>query len=302
MANPRYFEYALMIDRFGGFKRAALECGVSQPALSKGIAALEKEYGVSLFDRDSRPMVPTVYGKRVIEEAERIMEGEKTLRSHILQIKGVVKHKVRIGWGPYASKVYASVFAKAFNEKFPCSELVLQTCSWEVLPQLLRDRQIDLFVGDISSENFQNEFILLPFPPEKISYVCSPQHPLAKKKILAMKDILKHMLVLCDAPPWGKEYLKIHMPNFDYRESSARIRVNDFRLIREILLECPSISTMAPASCFAVEIAESKFVPIEIEGHLASCAGIAYAKTGSQTPILQDVVSLLKSVVHIQKK
>ena len=57
----------------GGFTDAAAELGISQPAVSRGLAALERELGVRLLRRTTREIVPTPAGQRVLPRARRLV-------------------------------------------------------------------------------------------------------------------------------------------------------------------------------------------------------------------------------------
>ena len=296
MTNPRYFEYALMIERFGSFKRASLELHLSQPALSKGIAALEKEYGVILFDRESRPLIPTEAGRLILEEAQRFLQGDRQLKNRLLELRGVVSHKIRMAWGPYASKMYAADFSIRFQKQFPNSEVIFINASWEDLPKLLRNRQVDLFVGDISSPELKEEFQVDPLPTETVVYICNQNHPLAKFKQLELKEIYSHPLALCNPPPWAQKWLKTHMKDFDTRKSPACIRGDDYRQIEEIILKDSQIGTLASCTCFEKNIANKNLVAIPMENAPYLRAGIVSAKLGNQIPILNELVEILKQL------
>ena len=55
------------------FSRAAKQCFVTQPALSRHVAEVEHELGVRLFDRDTQRVCLTEAGKAVIAEFQRVM-------------------------------------------------------------------------------------------------------------------------------------------------------------------------------------------------------------------------------------
>ncbi len=63
----------------GGFTGAAAELGVSQPAVSRGVAALERELGVRLLRRTSRDVTPTAAGERVLIRARRLITDAEDL-------------------------------------------------------------------------------------------------------------------------------------------------------------------------------------------------------------------------------
>lgn len=76
VAQARYF-VALCKER--SFTRAAQQCAVSQPSLSNGIRALERELGGDLFERSS--MTPTRLGKRVLPHLQSMLDSVERVRN-----------------------------------------------------------------------------------------------------------------------------------------------------------------------------------------------------------------------------
>ena len=68
----RQIQYFLSIVETGSFSAAADEQFISQSSLSKKIIALEKEFGVSLFDRSKRKVFLTEAGETFLEHARKI--------------------------------------------------------------------------------------------------------------------------------------------------------------------------------------------------------------------------------------
>jgi DNA-binding transcriptional LysR family regulator len=69
----RHMQCLVAIVDHGGFTGAAAELRMSQPAVSRGLAALEKELGVRLLRRTSREVVPTPAGQRILPRARRLL-------------------------------------------------------------------------------------------------------------------------------------------------------------------------------------------------------------------------------------
>jgi len=69
--ETRHLRYAVALDDYGNFRRAAAAVGIAQPPLSKQIAALEREVGARLFDRTSHGVVPTAAGEAFLARARR---------------------------------------------------------------------------------------------------------------------------------------------------------------------------------------------------------------------------------------
>jgi DNA-binding transcriptional LysR family regulator len=70
MATLRQLEYLVAVADLGSFTRAAVELGVSQPALSLQIAALEKDIGGPLLDRLPRSVRLTPAGRSLLPHAQ----------------------------------------------------------------------------------------------------------------------------------------------------------------------------------------------------------------------------------------
>jgi DNA-binding transcriptional LysR family regulator len=69
----RHLRCLVAIVDHGGFTGAAAELGMSQPAVSRGLAALERSLGVRLLRRTSREVAPTAAGVRVLARARRLL-------------------------------------------------------------------------------------------------------------------------------------------------------------------------------------------------------------------------------------
>jgi DNA-binding transcriptional LysR family regulator len=69
----RHLRCLIAIVDAGGFTGAAAELGLSQPAVSRTLAALEDALGVRLLRRTSREVLPTAAGQRVLTRARRVL-------------------------------------------------------------------------------------------------------------------------------------------------------------------------------------------------------------------------------------
>lgn len=58
--------YAQAVAETHSFSAAAREYGVTQPALSNGIAKLEDRLGEQLFDRSTQGVTPTSFGLHIL--------------------------------------------------------------------------------------------------------------------------------------------------------------------------------------------------------------------------------------------
>lgn len=72
--NLRHLRALLAIREHGSITAAADVVSLSQPALTQGLAKLERQFGYSFFERRSGGMVPTAMGEIVIERASAALD------------------------------------------------------------------------------------------------------------------------------------------------------------------------------------------------------------------------------------
>lgn len=95
-------EYFIAVAECQSFTDAAGSCFVSQPALSRAIANLEKEVGCALIDRENRKSVTlTPAGERMLVEARRVMSQLETMVERVRQIDEQTHSVVTIGYIAY---------------------------------------------------------------------------------------------------------------------------------------------------------------------------------------------------------
>jgi len=85
------------VARLGHLTRAAEAVHLSQPAISGQIKALEREFGLALFDRTPTGMVLTPAGKRLLGHAESVMVDVQALRQTARELAAHLTGKLRLG-------------------------------------------------------------------------------------------------------------------------------------------------------------------------------------------------------------
>ncbi len=113
--NLTQIEYFLAVSETLNYTAAAQSLFVSQPALSRQIAAMESELGIKLLNRDTKKVTLTKAGKQFKEDMQKIWS---ELNSAIRRAKevGMMDHVIRIGvfdalgirdfWPPLYEKLY----------------------------------------------------------------------------------------------------------------------------------------------------------------------------------------------------
>jgi LysR family transcriptional regulator, hydrogen peroxide-inducible genes activator len=90
-------EYLLAVAEEGSVTRAAESLMLAQPSLSQQLRKLEREVGQPLFDRLPRGVVLTEAGRRLVEDARRILAGVRDARRHVADARSGVAGPLVVG-------------------------------------------------------------------------------------------------------------------------------------------------------------------------------------------------------------
>lgn len=104
--DPVKLRYFLTVLETGHFARAAHALGISQPAVSKSIKALEDDLGVRLFERGQFGAEPTRYATRLATRAKLMLAESRLARAELEAMRGARKGRIAIGAGiSFASRI-----------------------------------------------------------------------------------------------------------------------------------------------------------------------------------------------------
>lgn len=144
--NIEGLRYAQAVSRTKSFSAAARAYGVTQPALSNGIARLEKEWGLRLFDRSPRGVRPTVAGTAILPLVERALSALDALATEAERLANPGPDTVRLGMSPLVgSELVARAFSAA-RQLQPPRALVLREADLAELSRALGAGELDLIL------------------------------------------------------------------------------------------------------------------------------------------------------------
>src|SRR5690606_39171009 len=83
--------------RCGSLGRAAAALNLSQPAVTRTLKVQEEGYGVPLFERNTRGVVPTLYGEALLPYARLLVSETGNAREVIEQMRKASRGVVRVG-------------------------------------------------------------------------------------------------------------------------------------------------------------------------------------------------------------
>jgi DNA-binding transcriptional LysR family regulator len=154
------------------FSQAAEQLGVTQPAVSLQVRALEQRLGQSLLDRSGRRVEPTEAGRRLYRSAQRMLALEEQLLDEVSADDGQLTGTLAIGasTGPGAHLV--PLLLCEFQREHPDLHVALSIWDTQTVIDRVVDRQLELGVVGALRRHRSLEFeplvrdeIVLAVPP-----------------------------------------------------------------------------------------------------------------------------------------
>ena len=90
-------QVVLAVAQAGSMAKAAAQLAMSEPAVSRSISDMERTLGVSLFDRSSKGVRPTPYGRALIKRSVAVFDELRQGMREIETIKDPTIGEVHIG-------------------------------------------------------------------------------------------------------------------------------------------------------------------------------------------------------------
>lgn len=151
----RQMTYLVALAREKHFGRAADACNVTQPTLSSGLKALERELDMRLVVREPRFRGLTPEGERVVEWAGQILIDYESLKQDIEVFRSGLKGTLRLGVIPAAMPAVAQL-TQPFAMKHPNVTIDVQSITSAEIQRALDKFELDAGVTYLENEPLQN--------------------------------------------------------------------------------------------------------------------------------------------------
>ena len=217
------FKYVLALDKFKNFTKAAKACDIAQPTLSMQINKLEKELGVSIFNRDSKPLETTKIGKKLIDQIEIVItETSKIKQTKDFHINKYVKN-IKIGISQDFESIVNYLPLKKLNSEKIIS--IVEGKKDKLLKKLIKE-DLDFIIS--SKPKYSNDFISVPFYYEPLMVLIPESLKKNYKDEITLKDIRSSDLIM---PFKSTNFTKIISNFFVDKDFKKNIKTNNLNTI-----------------------------------------------------------------------
>jgi DNA-binding transcriptional LysR family regulator len=181
MDTKQLAAFCAVVER-ESFSRAAATLGVTQPAVSQQVRALEKRLGAQLLDRSGRRVRPTDAGTRLYRGAQRLLALEEQLLTELsLPATGPLTGALELGASTGPAAIVVPLLLCEFHQANPSLDVRLAVHDTQTVVSLVAERELELGIVGAARRRRAVEFE--PFFSDEVILVCPPGHPSAGRTI-----------------------------------------------------------------------------------------------------------------------
>ncbi|HEX6339003.1 MAG TPA: LysR family transcriptional regulator [Jiangellaceae bacterium] len=202
------------VARAGSITRAAAVLGYTQSAVSRQIATLEAEAGVTLLDRLPRGVALTEAGRSLLEHAEVIVERVATARRDLAALRHLDAGQLRLGAFPTAVASLVPRALATFRAERPNVGVTLVEDRTPGLLNRLESGDVDVAVVSAPPEDDPpdpNRFTLHHLIDEQLLVAMPVDHPLADRPKVRLADLADDPFIV-GSPTAEQTLMRAHFP------------------------------------------------------------------------------------------
>jgi DNA-binding transcriptional LysR family regulator len=255
----------MAVVQAGSMNKAAAVLNMTQPAVSRSVAELERAVGVSLLDRGARGVEPTAYGRALLNGGTAVFDDLRQALKDIEFLADPTAGEVRIGCSSILATSFVSAVIERLGRLYPKIAFHFVIASIEVLDRALSERSLDVVIaqrlGPIADERLGFESVF----DASFVVAAGAQNPIVRRRRIGLSELVNESWTL---PPRTSVLGSIAMEAFRasglvYPRTTVFVIPTEVRMS---LLTTGSYLTILAgfALNFPVRQAQIKVLPIEL--------------------------------------
>ncbi|BEP96018.1 pca operon transcription factor PcaQ [Acidovorax sp. A79] len=208
----RHLQMLVALDQFRHLGRAAEFLSVTQPAVSKTLAEIERMFGLPLFERSTRGTEPTAAGASVVRFARSVLAGYDRTRDEIAAEASGAVGRTSVGAMVAATPVLLAQAVELLKARSRRTTVLIDEGDLTRLLPKLRLGELDLFVGRLEPGYASPDLETEALYGDPMVAVAHPTHPLARKRKVGWAEVAAQPCVL--PPPWASLRVKLEQQFF----------------------------------------------------------------------------------------
>jgi DNA-binding transcriptional LysR family regulator len=186
----------MAVVQTGSMSKAAALLNTGQPAVSRSIADLERAFGVRLLERGRHGVMPTEYGRALLDGGAAVFDDLRQTVQNIESLADPTVGTIRIGCNPFLAATFVSAVVARLSRQYPRIVFRLVTGYVEQLHRELTERTIDLSIARRSGPILDRQLDFESLFEDSYSIAVGAGHPLAQRHRVDLGELVNEAWVL----------------------------------------------------------------------------------------------------------
>jgi len=205
------------------FSQAAERLGVTQPAVSQQVRALETRLGTQLLDRSGRAVEPTEAGWRLYRGAQKMLALEEQIATEVAATaEGELQGDLVLGASTGPAAIAVPLLLGEFQRQNPGTRVFLTVSDTHTVVERVAARELEL--GIVGAARRHRGVRFEPFFSDEVMLACPPGHSFAGRTV-ALDDLRDAPLILMQEGAGVRQIVEDAL-----RRRGLRLRDLDVRL------------------------------------------------------------------------
>ena len=212
MRHLRFLHYVDTVARVGSIRKAAERLNIASSALNRRILDIEKELGVSLFERGAQGVRLSAAGELFIGYIRRTSKDLVHVRSDIQGLSGVRHSIVRLAAVEAAAHSFLAEELVAFFDERPQINYVVSVASADQVVASVVAGEFDIGITFNQAPN--DQFRVVSKVHQRLCALMARDHALASRTSLRLADCMSYPLAIPVQMLGGRRLLDEEMVEF----------------------------------------------------------------------------------------
>lgn len=264
MLSTRH-EIFIQVAVNSSFSKASKILYISQPAISKHIKALEEYYKQKLFERRGNSIKLTPAGSILYNRLKEVKTIQQQLEFELSTLTNEhnARGELKLGASTTVALYIIPGILSGFHQKYPSLKISLLNRNTDTIVKALLDEDID--IGIVEGKKKLPGIRYHPFIKDEVVAVCSAKSPIAKKRVLSIKEFIEKPVVLREQGSGTLDALKYNLEKKGIKLTALKvgIRLAGTEALKNFLREDNCLGFLPKGSVIR-ELKEGELIEIKI--------------------------------------
>ncbi len=218
------------IARKGNFSAVAEELYMSQSAVSQQIQALERRFGVTLFDRGNKRVTLTEPGRILYEKAQKMLELEDEIGHELDDLRGLKGGELHVGASTTVGNYLMPFYLGEFKQLYPDVKVSLTVGNTRIIEEQLLD---GMFALGVVEHEVQNPFLTsMPVERDELVLFVAPAHRWAEVKMITKRELIEEPFITREPGSGTREVIEQTLKKAGVTELNVALELGNSSAIK----------------------------------------------------------------------